>query len=82
MSIPRNSDAEARQLLEEAGWPWSDWEMAFVKARDPERETREAYRSQPNAYVTIEELRGHHLAGSASSAQRPRGRLWCGERRR
>jgi hypothetical protein len=76
MSIPSNIDSEAIMLLEEADWPWSNIDRAFIKARDPGQETTEQYRSHQPDQINYEELRDHGLAGSASAAQREAGLQW------
>jgi hypothetical protein len=76
MSIPSNIDSEAIRLLEEADWPWHDFSMAFVKARNPEQETTEQHRSHPPDQISYVELRDHGLAGPASTARREAGLQW------
>jgi hypothetical protein len=50
--------------------------MAFVEARDPERETTEDYRSRSPARISYEELRDEGLAGPASTVEREDGLRW------
>ena len=45
-------DSEAARLLKEADWLWSDAELAFVEARDRQRETTEEYHGRSKACVT------------------------------
>ncbi len=80
MTIPSNIDSEALRLLEEADWPWSDAHKAFVKARDPERETTEDYRSRSPDRISDEELRACGLAAPASLGGREAGLRWLRER--
>jgi hypothetical protein len=73
--MPRPSDIhpEAVRLLEEADWPWSDHDGAFVESRDPERETTEQYRARQPTQIGYAELRDHGLAGSVPAAGREGG---------
>jgi hypothetical protein len=80
MSTPSDIDPEAIRLLAEADWPWSEWDRAFVKARDPGRETTEEYRLRPPAQVGHGDLRDHGLAGPASAPAREAGLRWLRER--
>jgi hypothetical protein len=80
MAISSNVNSEAILLLEEADWLWSDAHMAFVKARDPERETTEDYRSRSPDRIGYEELQDHGPAGPASTAEREAGLRWLRER--
>lgn len=63
-------DPEAIQLLEEADWPWSCFDAAFIKAREPEKETIEQYRSRPPELISYEELRDHGLVKRPSTTER------------
>jgi hypothetical protein len=76
MAIPSNIDSEAIRLLEEADWPWSDTHMAFIEARDPERETTEDYHSRSPDRISYAELRDQGLAGSAPTPEREAGLRW------
>jgi hypothetical protein len=76
MSRPSNIDSEVMRLIEEADWPWSDWNRAFVEARDPEQETTADYRSRSPGQISYVELQDHRLTGSASSAERQAGLQW------
>ncbi|MDP2651669.1 MAG: hypothetical protein Q8O94_00855 [bacterium] len=80
MSKPTDIDPEATRLLEEADWPWSDAEKAFVEARAPQKEATEQYRSRFKAKVTYEDLRDRGLVGSASRREREAGFEWLRER--
>lgn len=72
-------DPEAIRLLEEADWPWSNRDKAFVEARDPERETTAQYRARNKAQVTYAQLRDHGLAGRAAAGERDVGISWLRE---
>jgi hypothetical protein len=76
MAKPDNINSETIRLLNEADWLWSDSKKAFVKARDPEQETTENYRSRSSAQISYEELRDHGLAGTASEPERYAGLQW------
>ena len=80
MSRPTNIDSEAIRILEKANWPWSDATYAFVKSRDPERETTEDYRSRSPGRINYGELHDHHLLGPASTAELEDGLQWLRER--
>ena len=80
MSVLTTVDAEAVELFDEADWIWSDLDRAFVKARDPNKETTEEYRSHPPDCIAYEELEDHGLAGQATSAQRETGLQWLEDR--
>ena len=76
MARPSNIDPEAIRLIEEADWPWSDRDRAFVEACDPKQETTEQYRSRSPGQVSYDELQDHGLTGSASRAARRAGLEW------
>lgn len=67
MAMPTNIDSEAIRLLQEADyWPWSDFERAFIAARDLDKETLEEYNKPFQARISYEELQFHSLAGPDS----------------
>jgi len=73
MSRLDDIDPEAIRLIEDADWLWSDWDRAFVKARDPESETRGGYRRGLRAQISSDDLRDYGLAGRASNEKREAG---------
>jgi len=76
MTIPSNVDAEAIRLLDEADWPWSDLEKAFVKSRNPDRETTGEYLQRSSNRISYAELKDHSLVGSESTEAREAGIRW------
>ena len=76
MSIPRNIDPEAIRVLKAEDWPWNDYEHAFVKAHNPERETLEQYRSRPPDQISYAELKDHGLTDSVTMEKRGAGLQW------
>lgn len=76
MSMLSTINPEAIQLLDEADWLWSGRDGAFVKARDPEKETIEQYRSHPPDLISYEELHNHGLTGRTLTAEREAGLQW------
>jgi hypothetical protein len=80
MGIPADIDPEVIRLLEEADWPWSNGEKAFVEARNPEKETTEEYRKRSPERIGYGQLRDHGLAGPTSGKERETGLQWLRDR--
>ena len=76
MSRPGDIAPEAIRLLEDADWLWSEWDKAFVKARDPGSETIGEYRRGLRAQISHDTLRGCGLAGRVSEGKRDAGLRW------
>jgi hypothetical protein len=80
MVMPLNVHPGAVQLFETANWIWSDARKAFMKTRNPERETTEEYRRRSPATKIYEEIHDHGLIGSAPVTEQEAGLRWLRER--
>jgi hypothetical protein len=74
--MPANIDPAAVRLLEDADWPWSNADHAFIEARNPQKETTEEYRRRSPERISYAELRDHGLAGSTSVTETEVGLRW------
>ena len=76
MAIPQDIDPQVLQLFQEEGLVWDNNEMAFVKSRQPDRESLSEYRSKSQRSICYEELRDHNLAGATDAAKHLAGLAW------
>ncbi len=66
--MPEDIHPEAKRLLEDSGYLWAPWKVAFRRKRRVGIESTEEYRADP-AIISYAELSDHGLAATGDAFQ-------------